>query len=80
MAFAFATLIGWSYFGEKATLYLTGTRGIFPYKTGYLVMIFLGSILSMNFIWELTDFANLCMALPNLLALYCLRKEVKSPD
>ncbi len=80
MAFAFATLIGWSYFGEKATLYLTGTRGIFLYKTTYLLMIFLGSILSLTLIWELTDFANLCMALPNLFALFALRKAIKTPD
>lgn len=77
MAFAFATLVGWSYFGEKAVLYLTGERGLYPYKTGYLVMIFLGSILSMSFIWQLTDFANLGMALPNLFALFYLRKEVQ---
>lgn len=79
MAFAFATLIGWSYFGEKATHYLTGTRGILLYKIVYLIMIFLGSVLSMSFIWELTDFANLCMALPNLFALFALRKTIPPP-
>lgn len=76
MAFAFATLTGWSYFGEKATLYLVGTRGLYLYKTCYIVMIFLGTILSAGFLWELTDFANLFLAIPNLLALFLLRKEV----
>lgn len=76
MAFAFATLTGWSYFGEKATLFLVGERGIFCYKTCYIVMIFLGSILSMSLIWELTDFANLFLAIPNLYALFRLRRDI----
>ena len=78
MAFAFATLTGWSYFGEKATLFLIGEKGIFYYKTCYIVMIFLGTILSMSFIWELTDFSNLFLAIPNLYALYRLRHEITS--
>lgn len=76
MAFAFATLTGWSYFGEKATIFLIGKRGIFCYKTFYIVMIFLGTILSMSFIWELTDFANLFLAIPNLYALFLLRRDI----
>ena len=77
MAFAFATLTGWSYFGEKATRYLLGERGIVPYKTCYIVMIFLGTVLSAGFLWELTDFSNLFLAIPNLLMLFWLRREVK---
>ncbi len=76
MAFAFATLTGWSYFGEKATLFLVGERGIFLYKTFYIVMIFFGTILSMSLIWEMTDFVNLFLAIPNLYALFKLRREV----
>ncbi len=76
MAFAFATLTGWSYFGEKATLFLVGERGIFLYKTFYIVMIFLGTVLSMSLIWELTDFANLFLAIPNLYALFKLRRDI----
>ena len=76
MAFAFATLTGWSYFGEKATLFLVGERGIFLYKTFYIVMIFLGTVLSMSFIWEMTDFANLFLAIPNPYALFKLRRDV----
>ena len=76
MAFAFATLTGWSYFGEKATLFLVGERGIFLYKTFYIVMIFLGTILSMSLIWELTDFVNIFLAIPNLYALLRLRRDI----
>ena len=76
MAFAFATLTCWSYFGEKATIFLIGERGIFCYKTFYIVMIFLGTVLSMSFIWELTDFANLFLAIPHLFALFLLRRDI----
>lgn len=77
IAFALATLIGWSYFGEKAVEYLFGKEGINTYRLCYIVMIFFGSIMSLHFIWELTDLVNAFMALPSLLCLYILRKQIK---
>jgi len=77
IAFAVATLIGWSYFGEKAVEYLFGKSGISTYRICYIVMIFIGSILSLELVWELTDLVNACMALPNLLCLFCLRRQIK---
>jgi AGCS family alanine or glycine:cation symporter len=74
--FATATLIGWSYFGEKAVEYLFGKSGISTYRICYIVMIFIGSILSLELVWELTDLVNAFMALPNLVCLYFLRKQV----
>ena len=76
IAFAIATLIGWSYFGEKAVEYLFGKSGIGTYRICYIIMIFIGSILSLELVWELTDLVNAFMALPNLVCLYCLRKQV----
>ena len=76
VAFAVATLIGWSYFGEKAVEYLFGKSGISTYRICYIVMIFIGSILSLELVWELTDLVNAFMALPNLVCLYFLRKQV----
>lgn len=76
VAFAVATLIGWSYFGEKAVEYLFGKSGIGTYRICYIVMIFIGSILSLELVWELTDLVNAFMALPNLVCLYFLRKQV----
>jgi AGCS family alanine or glycine:cation symporter len=76
VAFAVATLIGWSYFGEKAVEYLFGKSGIGTYRICYIIMIFIGSILSLELVWELTDLVNAFMALPNLVCLYCLRKQV----
>lgn len=77
-AFAITTLIGWSYFGEKATEYLMGKKGIPFYKFAYIIMIYLGAIIPMRLVWESTDLINALMVLPNVLALYCLRQHIKS--
>lgn len=77
IAFAVATLIGWSYFGEKAVEYLFGKPGISTYRICYIVMIFIGSILSLELVWELTDLVNACMALPNIICLFCLRRQIQ---
>ena len=77
-AFAVTTLIGWSYFGEKATEYLAGAKSIPVYKLCYILMIYLGAIIPMRLVWECTDLINGFMALPNLLALWALRRQVKS--
>lgn len=76
IAFAIATLIGWSYFGEKAVEYLFGKTGISTYRICYIVMIFIGSIMSLELVWELTDLVNAFMALPNLICLLLLRKLI----
>ncbi len=76
VAFAIATLIGWSYFGEKAVEYLFGKSGIGTYRICYIVMIFVGSVMSLELVWELTDLVNAFMALPNLACLFYLRKKV----
>ena len=76
IAFATATLIGWSYFGEKAVEYLFGKSGINTYRLCYILMIFVGSVMSLDLVWELTDFVNALMALPNLICLFLLRKKI----
>lgn len=78
IAFAITTLIGWSYLGESAVLYLTGPKGVSYYKIAYIVMIYIGAILPLSFVWECTDFINAIMLLPNLLALYLLRNKIKT--
>lgn len=77
-AFAVTTLIGWSYFGEKATEYLVGKKGIPLYKLAYILMIYFGAVIPMHLVWESTDLINALMVFPNVLALYCLRNKIKS--
>lgn len=78
IAFAITTLIGWSYLGESAVLYLMGPKGVSCYKIVYIVMIFIGGILPLSFVWECTDLINAFMLLPNLLALYLLKDKIKT--
>ncbi|MCM1145517.1 MAG: amino acid carrier protein [Lachnoclostridium sp.] len=78
IAFAVTTLIGWSYFGEKATEYLVGSKGIPYYKFLYIIMVYLGAIIPMNLVWECTDLINGLMVIPNILALYFLRRHIKT--
>lgn len=80
IAFAIATLIGWSYFGEKAVVYLFGKEGINTYRVCYIVMIFIGSILSLEFVWELSDLINAFMILPNVLSLLLLYRFIKHTE
>ena len=79
IAFAYATLIGWSYFGAQAVLYLFGPSALPTYRICYLGMVFLGSMLSLPLIWEMTDCINACMVFPNVWMLFSLRHNVAPP-
>lgn len=74
--FAFATIIGWSYFGERTVAYLFGERAVFPYKLLYILLLLPGSVLAPKLVWELSDTLNGLMAIPNLTALFLLQGEV----
>ena len=74
--FAFATIIGWSFYGERCLLYLTGGKGIVVYRIGYLIALLIGPFLSVATVFDLADILNGLMAMPNLTALLLLRHEV----
>lgn len=76
IAFALATLIGWSYFGKTAILYLFPKNTKKYYETLYLIMIFAGGIASLGYVWEIADLLNALMIVPNLIALYCLKEHI----
>jgi AGCS family alanine or glycine:cation symporter len=76
ISFAIATLIGWYYFGEKAVEYLFGKSGINTYRLCYILMIFIGSIMALELVWELTDLITAFMAIPNLICLLLLRRQI----
>lgn len=80
IAFATATLIGWSYFGEKAVVYLFGKEGIGTYRICYIVMIFIGAILSLEFVWELSDLLNAFMIIPNVLSIWLLYRGIRCTE
>lgn len=78
IAFAVATLLGWSFFGERAYEYLFGKKTINLYRIGYIVMIFIGAIMSLDLVWELSDLVNAFMAVPNLIGILCLQRLIKT--
>lgn len=74
--FAFATIVGWSYYGGKASVYLWGNSRTTLYQLFYIVSVYLGAVMSMETVWRIADVLNLLMAVPNLYSLWCLRKEI----
>ena len=74
--FAFATIIGWCYYGECSIRFLAGNRGIAIYQTIYIVFIYLGAVMSLQLVWNLSDLLNSLMAIPNLICLWLLRKKI----
>lgn len=74
--FAFTTTIGWNYYGERCMYCLAGIRSIKIYKIIFIILIAIGPFMSLKFIFILADIVNGCMAIPNLIGLIGLRKEV----
>ncbi len=74
--FAFSTILGWNFFGKINAEYLFGKKGVKVYTVVAVVFIFAGSLFSNDFVWELTDFFNYLMVLPNVLALAFLSTMV----
>ncbi len=72
LTFVFATIIAWSYYGEKAAEYLFGTKAVLPYRWAWVIMVFVGSILSLPIVWSFADVANGIMIIPNLVSLILL--------
>ena len=76
LMFAFSSLLGWSYYGERGLEYLTGTsRWTGVYRMAFLVCVVLGSVGDVGTVWQLADVCNGMMALPNLAALFLLSPE-----
>ncbi|HHF4335763.1 alanine/glycine:cation symporter family protein [Haemophilus influenzae] len=74
--FAFTTILGWCYYGERCFVYLVGIRAIKIYRLTYIILVGLGAFLHLNLIWIIADIVNGLMAFPNLIALIGLRKVV----
>ena len=84
--FAFATIIGWNYYGECSMKFLItdcnlkllkGKRGITLYQFTYLIFIYLGTTMSLNFVWNLSDLLNSFMVIPNLICLWLLKDKIQ---
>ena len=67
--FAFTTILGWNYYGERCTEYLVGVKGIMPYRIIFIILVACGAFIKLDVIWVLADIVNGLMAIPNLIAL-----------
>ena len=72
VTFAFSTILGWSYYGERAVEYLSGKRYLIIYRVLYVAVIFIGAVVQLTVVWNLADLLNGLMAIPNLIALLVL--------
>ena len=71
-AFAFSTILGWYFYGEKAVEYLFGKKAIIVYKVIYCILVFIGSVSENALVWNISDTFNALMAIPNLVSLLLL--------
>ena len=76
LTFAFSTILGWSYYGERAVEYLTGKKFSLAYRIVYIIAVFIGSIMNLTVVWNLADCMNALMAIPNLLSLLFLSNVI----
>jgi len=72
LTFVFSTILGWSYYGERAVEYLFGKAGIRPYRYLWVAAVMIGSVMSLQLVWDLADAMNALMAIPNLVAMLLL--------
>jgi alanine or glycine:cation symporter, AGCS family len=73
LTFVFSTILGWSYYGEKAAEYLWGIKAVKPYRYLWVAAVMIGSTMSLKSVWAFADIANGLMAIPNLVSLLLLQ-------
>ena len=78
MLFAFSTAIAWSYYGDRAMIYLFGSKSVLPYRIVYVVGFFTAALADTTVIWNVSLITIVLMTVPNLLGILLMRKEMKS--
>ena len=76
--FAYSTILGWSYYGEKSICYLLGEKAAFPYRFIFVVFVGIGAVTNLQIVWNLADIFNGLMAFPNLIGLLLLSPVIIS--
>ena len=72
ITFAWSTILGWSYYGERCAQYLRGKKAILPYKIIFVAVVVVGPVLALDLVWTIADILNAFMAVPNLIAVLLL--------
>ena len=76
LTFAYSTILGWSYYGENCIKYLFGKKAIRIYQILWIIVIFIGAILTEGAVWTLADILNAAMCIPNVIAVLMLRDQI----
>lgn len=76
VTFAFSTILGWYYYGERCAIYLFGERAKWVYKILWVIGVFVGSVIELNLVWNIADILNGLMAIPNIIAVLLLSNMI----
>ena len=76
ITFAYSTILGWSYYGERCCEYLFGKKGLIPYRIVFLAILVIAPLITLDIVWNMSDILNALMAIPNIIAVLFLSNEV----
>lgn len=72
ISFAFSTILGWAYYGERCVEYFAGKKGLIPYRVLYIAVAMIAPVVALDVVWDIADILNALMAIPNLIAVLLL--------
>ena len=78
LCFAYSTILGWAYYGERAVEYFSGKKGLIPYRVLYIAVAAIAPIVTLDVVWALADILNALMAIPNLIAVLLLSNIISN--
>ncbi|MDO4272555.1 MAG: sodium:alanine symporter family protein [Eubacteriales bacterium] len=76
ISFAYSTVLGWAYYGERCVEYFAGRKGLIPYRILYILVAAIAPVVSLNLVWTIADILNALMAIPNLVAVLLLSNVI----
>ena len=76
ISFAFSTVLGWAYYGERCVEYFAGQKGLIPYRLLYVAIAAIAPVAALNLVWTIADILNALMAIPNLIAVLLLSNVI----
>lgn len=76
ISFAYSTVLGWAYYGERCVEYFAGKKGLIPYRVLYIAVAAIAPVASLNLVWTIADILNALMAIPNLVAVLLLSNVI----
>ncbi len=76
ITFAYSTILGWCYYGERCVEYIFGKKAFLPYRLAYILVLIAGPVISLNLVWDMADMLNALMAIPNIIAILLLSSVI----